>query len=192
VSFSIFSHLLVAERHRQRAASEVGFSIPVMSERFVPPEAEPLLATTARGRFIRTPRNQEGMARYGIFPCPLEEEPLLLGRLHEALWECSEAEGWANRFSTVGEALDFMRASPYAPKILVLPESVLAQWGAQETIVGELEGMLVLSSTLPVGMALLTAHPASVGVYTRVGDHLGLQLTGVNHTVAVVRADGLD
>jgi hypothetical protein len=191
VTLSIFSHLLQAERYRQRAASEGGFSIPVMSERVVPPESEPLLVTTSRGGFVLTRRSHEGLARYGFFPCPLEEEPLLLGRFYEALWAFSEAQGWHNRFGSVGEALEVMRASSYPPKVLTLPESLVARMGAQGTTVGELEGVHVLSSALPEGTALLTAHPVSVGVYTRVGDHLGLQFTSVSQAVAVVRTDEL-
>ena len=122
MNLSVLAYLLVTERHRQRAAPAGGFSVPFMSEREVPPETEPLLVTNARGGFVQTRRSHEGVARFGFSACPLESEPILLGRLYDALASLSAASGWMNRFNTMAAAIDFMRASPCKPKNLVISE----------------------------------------------------------------------
>jgi len=193
MNFSILSYLLTTERYRQRAASGGGFSVPVMSEREVPPTAQPLLVTNARGGFSPTVRNSEGYARFGFSPVPLGDEPRLFLALLDALWDLSVASNWENRFNTVSDALSHMRASSFQPKSLVISEDLVASFSKDlgGVSVGELEGVRVLSAKLPLGSALLVTDPASFGVYTRVGDHLGLQLFNVRQTASVIRTDGL-
>jgi len=57
--------------------------------------------------------------------------------------------------------------------------------------VAEVDGLRVLASTgLPDGAAIVAAAPGDVGVYTRVGDWLGLFFKRVDRTIALVR-DGV-
>ena len=49
------------------------------------------------------------------------------------------------------------------------------------------DGMQVLLSSLPEGFALVAGSPSALGIYTRVGDHLGLLLQRVDRVVMVVR-----
>jgi hypothetical protein len=174
MNLSILAHLLVTERHRQRAAPAGGFSIPFMSEREVPPETEPLLVTNARGGFTQTRRSREGLARFGFSPCPLEGEPILLGRLYNAL--------------------EFMRGTSCKPKNLVVSENLVSQFTTDESggLVGSVDGIRVLSAKLPLGVALLFTNPSTLGVYVRIGDYLGLQFYNVRQNVAVIKVDGLD
>lgn len=193
MNLSILAHLLVTERHRQRAAPAGGFSVPFMSERKVPQDAEPLLVTNARGGFVPTRRSREGVARFGFSACPLESEPILLGRLYDALQGLSGASGWANRFNTTAAAIEFMRSSPYKPKNLVISENLVSQFTTDESggLVGNVDGIRVLSANLPLDSAILfTASPA-LGVYVRIGDYLGLQFYNVRQTVTVIKIDGL-
>src|SRR5512141_2103696 len=118
MSFSIFSYLLVAERLRPRADSGAGFSIPALSERGVTDGLDPILVTNARRGFVVTRKNREGMARFGFSPCTLEEEPALLESMIHQIVRLSVEGGWANRFGSVGEAIDSMKASRFKPKNL--------------------------------------------------------------------------
>jgi len=52
--------------------------------------------------------------------------------------------------------------------------------------VAEVSGLKVLIAPLLKGAALLTASPPLVGVYTRVGDYLGLQLCNAHQNIVVV------
>lgn len=194
MDISLLAHLLVTERHRQRAASGGGWSVPVMSDREVPPEAEPMLVTNARGGFVPTRRNHEGFARFGISACPLESEPVLLGRFYGALASLSSCSKWPNRFSSANEAIGAMQATTYKPKTLVVSESLISQFTTDESgvLVGNIDGIKVLSANLPIGGALLFTNPTLLGVYVRIGDHLGLQFYNVRQTVAVIKVDGLD
>jgi hypothetical protein len=192
MNLSILAYLLVTERHRQRAASGGGFSVPVMSEREVPPEAEPMLVTTARGGFLQTRRNREGMARFGFSVCPLESESTLLGRLYSALGSLSEGSNWGNRFSSAPAAIEYMQASPFKPKNLVVSEDLVSRFSTETgELVGNIGDIRVLSAKLPMGGALLFTAPTALGVYVRIGDNLGLQLYNVRQTVVVIKIDGL-
>jgi len=180
--FSALSYLLVTERLRQRAASGGGFSVPAMEERQIPENLDPILATNMRGTFLQVRRGSQGVARYGFFHCPPAQEPLVL----EALVSNVLQFKWANVFGSIPEALEAMRASPFPPKTVVIPPGHVLLEG--ETV--SIQGLQVVTSPLPQGCALVAAAPASLGVYTRVGDHLGLQLYNVPRTLMVVRPNG--
>ena len=124
---------------------------------------------------------------------PLEQEGLLLERLFEALWSFSEKSRGPNRFSDVNQAILWMRDSAFRPKNLVVSQDLLDHLNVPSggVSVGEFNGVRVLTSKLPPGTALLATDPTSLGVYVRVGDHLGLQLFNVDQTVSVIRTDGL-
>jgi hypothetical protein len=193
VNLSVLAHLLVTERHRQRAAPAGGFSVPFLSEREVPPEVEPMLVTDARGRFVPTRRSHEGLARFGFSACSLECEPILLGRLYDSMVSLSVEHGWNNQFSTMSDAIDFMRASPFKPKNLVISEDLVSQFTTDESggLVGSIDGIRVLSAKLPLGAALLFTAPPALGVYVRIGDYLGLQIYNIRQSVAVVKVNGM-
>lgn len=195
MSLSVLAHLLSTERYRQRAAPLGGFSTPVMLEREVPEGLESILATNARGSFMPTRRNQEGVARYGFFVCPLEREEDVLLRLFETVWSMSLSGSWGNRFSSVAEAVAAMRATSLPPKTIIIPSSSASALCGQELPAGRItvvDGVQVVTSSLPEGSAIVATIPAALGVYTRVGDHLGLQLYNLQQTLMVVRSnDGM-
>jgi hypothetical protein len=87
-----------------------------------------------------------------------------------------------------------MQATTYKPKTLVVSESLISQFTTDESgvLVGNIDGIKVLSANLPIGGALLFTNPTLLGVYVRIGDHLGLQFYNVRQTVAVIKVDGLD
>lgn len=185
----MLSALLVPERYRQRAATGSGFSVPVMSEREVPPTAQPIFVTTTRGGFTTTFRNREGYARFGFSLVPIDQESLFLWKMFESLWAFSEQCNWGNRFSSLRDA----RESLVQPKSLVVSEDIISNFDRSSVggKVGEYESLSVFSAKFPPGIALLATDPVSFGVYMRVGDYLGLQLFRINQTVSLVRSNGL-
>jgi hypothetical protein len=192
MNFSIFSYLLVAERLRPRADSGAGFSIPALSERGVEDGLDPILVTNARKGFVVTRKNREGMARFGFSLCTLEEEPELLVTLVQQIVKMSIQGGWSNRFSSVGEAIDAMKASRFKPKNLVLPRGVISRFTDADGVQhGKVEGLQLLSTDLPEKCAILVADAPALGVYTRVGDYIGLQLYNVDKTFAVIESHEL-
>jgi len=192
MSFSIFSYILVAERLRPRADSGAGFSVPALSERGVADGLDPILVTNARREFKVTRKNREGMARFGFSFCTLEEEPALLGDLIRQVVSLSIQSSWANRFGSVGEAVESMQASRFKPKNLVLPKGVVSRFTDENGVQhGNVEGIQLLSTDLPAKCAILVADAPALGVYTRVGDYIGLQLYNVDKTLAVIESHEL-
>lgn len=192
MSFSIFSYLLVAERLRPRADPGAGFSVPALSERGVVDGLDPILVTNARNGFVVTRKNREGMARFGFSLCTLEEEPALLAGLVQQVVSLSVQGGWSNRFNSVGEAIDSMRDSRFKPKNLILPRGVLSRFTDEDGVQhGKIEGLQLLSTDLPDRCAILVADAPALGVYTRVGDYLGLQLYNVDKTLSVIESHEL-
>lgn len=192
MSFSIFSYLLVAERLRPRADSGAGFSVPALSERGVGDGLDPILVTNARREFRVTRKNREGMARFGFSLCTLEQEPSLLVDLIRQVVTLSTQGGWANRFESVGGAIESMRASRFKPKNLVLPSGVIGRFTNEDGVHhGKVEGIQLLSTDLPNKFAILVADAPALGVYTRVGDYIGLQLYNVDKTLAVIESHEL-
>jgi hypothetical protein len=204
MALSVLERLLVTERYRPRAAAGSGFSVPILLEREVGPEHEPLLVTNSRGLFVPTRRAAEGFARYAFFPCPLDEEDQLLVRLHAALWSEGEAAGWTNRAPTLDRGMAVFRGLASAqPSAVVVSQDAAALEGelsAEELDklrklrghVAEIHGVRIYLAPLPAGCAIVAAAPKALGVYTRVGDHLGLQLLNVRRTLVVVKPDGVD
>ena len=192
MNFSIFPYLLATERIRPRSDSGAGFAIPAMSERGVADGLDPILVTNARGGFVTTHKNREGMARFGFSPCTLEQEPALLSALLQQILHLSVERGWGNRFGSVGSAVDFMKASRFKPKSLVLPRGVISRFtddeGAQH---GKVEGLQLMSTDLPDKCAILVTDAPALGVYVRVGDYVGLQLYNVDKTLAVIESHEL-
>jgi hypothetical protein len=188
MNFSILSYLLSTERYHQRAAREKGFSVPVMLEREVPPTTSPLLVSNSRGGFSTTSRSSKGLARLGFSYVPLENESKFFLNLFISLREITVRYNWENQFKTVSDSLSYMRRSPFQPKRLVVSEDLVSSFSRtpDDVSVGELDGVQVLSTTLPPGSALLVTDPVSFGVYVRVGDYLGVQLFNLREAVSLV------
>lgn len=189
---SVLSYLLLTERHRPRAASGSGFATPVMMERESPEGSDPCLVSTTRGGFVVTRRTLEGAYRFAFFHCPIEREGEVVTNLYRAVWDHSTTLGWGNRFRTPREALAAMRDTP--AKTVILPRSLAESFAPGQEIpegkVTIVNGLHVLVAPLPEQSAIVASAPATLGVYTRVGDHLGLQLTAVRQRLMVVGPDG--
>ncbi len=197
--YAALERMLRTERHRQRAAPRGGFSTPGLCSVNVGEDAMPLLATNMRGRFLPTRPSAEGLARFGFSEVPIGQEGPLLSELHRTLTELSRTNGWGNRCSDVAEALTRLQAQGTEPKSLVISEAQLAgilgkdsdlevarRAMATQGYVTMVGGMQLLLSDLPDGSALVAGSPASLGVYMRVGDHLGMLLQRVNRSIMVV------
>lgn len=200
--YSALERLLRPERRHQRAAPRGGFSTPGLCLTAVSAECMPLLATNMRGRFLPTRRNTHGEAPFGFSYCPLGEEGNLLNELHRTLFDLSGKSNWGNRCSAVSEAVNRLRSSGMEPKSLVVSESQLTETlgsdfdlnSARRAMVFQgyvtmVDGMQLLLSDLAEGLALVAGPPSTVGIYTRVGDHLGLLLQQVDRAIMVVRPD---
>lgn len=198
--YAPLERMLKTERYRQRAAPRGGFSTPSLCFTAVPPDSMPLLASNMRGTFMPTRRNVEGMAPFGFSPSIVGQEDGLLNELHRVLWELSERSGWTNRCSAIPEAVERLRTQGTEPKSLIVSESQVAGFMGPDFDLGAarramavqgyvtvVDGMQVLLSALSEGSALVAASPAALGIYTRVGDHLGLLLQRVDRAVMVVR-----
>lgn len=197
MKLSILTHLLITERERPRAAAKgAGFGIPAMMEReALYKNADPVLGSGSRGQFLVTPQTRDGFYRYALSPCPFETENGILAQLHETVWNEGVRRGWSNRAPTVLAGLKVMKDFGLIPKSIVIPLSLAATFCPPEIEVEEgqissVGGVSVLVGPLPEGSALIAAEPALVGVYTRIGDYLGLQLYGVSKTLVVVRDVG--
>lgn len=189
---SVLSHLLLTERHRPRAARGGGFSVPAMMEREAPGEVDPVVVSNTRGDFVQTRKTSEGLYRFAFFPCPIEEEGKTLAHLFQTLWAMSTTSKWSNRYQDVREALKAMKASPIEPKTVVLPKGLAETFAGQALPDGRVlvvEGLHVLVAPLPERSAIVAAQPTRLGVYTRVGDRVGLQLYNVPQTLMLVQAD---
>jgi hypothetical protein len=192
MNFSIFPYLLATERIRPRSNPGAGFSVPAMSERGVADGLDPILVTNARGQFVTTHKNKEGMARFGFSPCTLEEEPSLLTTLVRQTLILTIERGWGNRFDSVGDAIESMRASRFKPRSLVLPRGVISRFTDEEGVQhGRVEGLQLMSTDLPDKCAILVTDAPALGVYVRVGDYVGLQLYNVDKTLAVIESHEL-
>lgn len=192
MNFSIFSTILSVERYRQRASVGGGFSVPALLERDLPDGSDPILSTNARGSFVFTHRNSEGFARYGFSQVPLESEPLLLGSLVETLYNSDQVR----KYTSLGEAFTALEGFSLAPANLILAEMLVPLFSTDRLGVPyqKFEKVRVLrapQSELKPGVALLVSSPESLGVYTRVGDYLGIQLFNIHRTIALVSLNEL-
>jgi hypothetical protein len=200
MAYGALERILRTERFRQRAAAGGGFSTPGLCFTSVGEDSLPLLATNMRGRFLRTRRNVEGLAPFGFSYCPVGEEGPLLNELHRTLWEISTQEGWSNRCTSIAGAVNYLHALDLEPKSLVVSESQIAgllgpdfdlsaarRTMAVQGFVTVIDGMQLLLSDLPEGSALVAGAPSALGIYTRVGDYLGMLLQRINRVIVMVR-----
>ncbi len=180
--FSVLSHLLHVERHRQRitrSAMSAGFATPALGEIELSTNDEPpMLATNMRRTFLLTRKSREGIARYGFSPCTTEDESVLVTELARVLWEMSEPYGWEIRCNAVASAVEAFRGRGLEPRTLVvssaLARGVLAQEAPPpEGLAGVVDKMQVLVTNLPENVALVALAPAKTGYCVRVGDTVG-------------------
>lgn len=176
---ALFAHIFVPERHRQRAG-DVGFAVPAFSEVEYADgrEIEPLLATNMRNTFVRTRVSTHGHARFGFSECEVDHEGELLCEFHRVLVETIRQEGWKNIASSVPTGIELLQSLGFAPKVVVVAPSDSGQAIS--------DGVYQVVADLPTGAALVMALAAQVGLYTRVGNHMGLLAYRVDRALVAV------
>jgi hypothetical protein len=181
--FSVFSHLFLVERARQRikrSATAAGFATPALGEIDInATDTDPLLATNMRGTFLLTRKTPNGIARYGFSPCFIEEEGVLATELAIRLWDGSETCGWDIRCKSVPEAVESFGQASLEPRTLVvsaaLARGILGQEApVPEGLAGTVNRMQVLVTSLPETVALVALAPVSAGLCVRMGDSIGI------------------
>jgi len=208
---TVLGRLFVPERRNMRTPEKLQASIrsgvsarPALNELEVPEDVEPLIVTNAARQFVPTRRSvTRGVARYGFSEVPVEEEEQLVIELYMSLLDYSLRNRWGNRCNSVTEAVARLRRSELEPALLVVPESVLPDicgpdfdptWAAQmmkaQGYVATVDNMQVMTADLPAGAALVSTHPESSGLYTRVGDYLGIMIQRADRAFMVV-GDGV-
>jgi hypothetical protein len=200
---SALATILRPERYPQRLAKSGGnfLSVPVLSEHAVEVKDGPFLVTNMRGSLVVTRRSLTmGVVRYGFSEVPLADESALLGKWWQQYHTASVANNWGNRCSTVVEGLNRMRSLRFEPKYVVLPKAEFLTGEKEEEqverltlaqgFVADMGDVKVLLADLPKGAALVTTEPMLVGLYTRVGDSLGVVFRCADQSVMVV-GDGL-
>ena len=197
MAFTALERMLSTERFQQRAGA-VGHAIPALIERASREADGPFLVTNMRGTFLPTRLASSGVVRFGFSEVPLEEDDLILAELHKVVSRLSDGEGWSNRCTSVQEAVARIRGTTLEPKTIVIPPSMLDTLGldlgeeaararmARQGYVTKIDEMQVLLANLPDGQALVAAAPSVLGVYTRVGNHLGILLQRVDRALVVV------
>lgn len=193
--------LLETERIHRKAAvtTGVGFAVPALYE--FPAEAgmAPFLVSNSRGSFVLGSRSRDGHVRLAFSECPLDEEGAMLAELHRVLWGISVQHGWANRCTSIAQAIARMKALALEPKVLVVATSFLEDaCGEPVTLedaeklmmaqgyVAESDGIRVLASDLPAGLAILAASREVTGVYVRVDDRLGVMVRKADQSLVLV------
>lgn len=182
--FSVLSHLLNVERHRQRitrSAMSSGFATPALGEIQLSSgeEAPPMLATNMRGTFLYTRKSRDNVVRYGFSICPVDEEGVLVTELARVLWELSEVHKWGIRCRAVASAVEAFKVQGLEARTLVvsaqLARGVLGQESLPpEGLAGTSDKMQVLVTNLPENVALVALAPAKAGTCLRVGDNIGM------------------
>lgn len=197
----VLSNILRPERFRQRIASSASgtlaghnLTVPALSE--LKTSYEPFLVTNMRRTFVPTRCSKEGIARYGFSEIPLDEEDSVIVELFSSLLSIGSQKQWGNRSSSIGEALSTMRGRGLEPKFLIASRQDIGASDAEEKKferlallqghIAELDNLQVLLSDLPKGSAMVTVSPALLGIYTRVGDYLGVLIQKADQFIQVV------
>jgi hypothetical protein len=179
--FSVISHLLHVERHRQRitrSAMASGFATPALGEIEIGSSEEPLLlATNMRGTFLQTRKSFGGIARYGFSTCTVADEGVLATELARVLWDLPETHGI--RCNAVATAVAAFHSHGLEPRTLVvssqLARTVLGQDALPpEGLAGAVDKMQVLVTGFPETVAIVALSPRQAGLCVRVGDNIGM------------------
>lgn len=172
--------------------------MPALQERPTDAEEAPFLATNMRSQFIPTRLGSTGLVRYGFSESPHEEDDLFVQRIHDAI---SSQPDWTNRCSSLADAMAYLRAGGLEPRSIVVSEKCLPEISPDLVIedaqkmmghqgyVTKIEDVQVLIADIPVEKALVAAAPSLVGVYTRVGDYLGVLLLRADRSIVAVTRD---
>jgi len=199
MAFTALERLFATERLRQRAAPQGGFAVPAMHERAATDSDGPFLATNMRAAFLPTRTSREGIVRYGFSLVPVGTDDRLLGELYRTLLSFPASDA-PPRCTSVQQAIARLHSHGMTPRTLLIPSSALAEivpglsvevaeesmrTKSEVAVVGDLT---ILLADLPDGAALVAAAPALVGVYTRVGDYLGVLVQQSTKTVVAVAA----
>lgn len=208
---SVLGLVLSADRRNMRTPEKLSASIrsgvssrPVLNELPVEEDVEPLLVTNAAGQFVPTRRSaSRGVARYGFSELPLEEEGRLLSELYMTLLNISWAQKWGNRCNSIPEAINRLREQSLEPSHLIVPEAIIPDicgpdydpaWTEQlmmrQGFITVVDEMKVVAADLSDGAALVIASPGVSGLYTRVGDYLGVMVQRADRAWMVV-GDGV-
>jgi hypothetical protein len=185
---SIFGHLLRVEKFLAPKGKRGDFAAPLLGEVQLPKGQDPLYATNARGGFAVTRMSQTGAARFGFSLCPIDDELQLFRRFFDFI--AAEARS-PIRCKGVQVAVDRLRGNGLEAKALVVSAFDATEMLGKSDVslegpAGMVNGMTVLVADLPKGTAILTVAATRLGVYTRVGDHLGLLFQRVDQNVVVV------
>jgi hypothetical protein len=140
----------------------------------------PLLVTNARFTFMRTEVSKNGYARFGFTECPVDREEGLLLEFHRVLVAESSRNGWGCSVPSFQEGLVRMKTVGATPKFVVM---------SKEEPLPVPDGLIPLTCGFPPGVALISVRPEDAGLYTRVGDYVGVMAKRVNLAfVAVIPA----
>ncbi len=189
----IWNRLVVVERYPPRPSSEVGFVPPIVGAHLVTREQEPILVTNTKGVLVQTRILPDGHARFAFFKCPLSQEGTLLSAFYswlvensarplatsvpEALAAYPKGRSLVLSEDLIGEVLGPRHYPPRQVEALMKLQGYLAM----------VDGRQVLMGALPPRSALLLSEPLALGVYTRVGDYMGLQLYNVQDNALAIR-----
>jgi len=207
---TVLGRLFVPDRRNMRIPEKLEASIrsgvsskPVLNELEVQEDVEPLIVTNVSRHFVATRRSAvRGTARYGFSEIPIDEEDNFVVELYMSLLDFSLKNQWRNRCNTVMEAISRFRGSDLEPVFFVVPEAVLPEicgsdfdpgWAAQmmkaQGYVATVDNMQVMTADLPPGAALVSTHSEVAGLYTRVGDYLGIMVQRADRAFMVVGDD---
>lgn len=201
MGYTVLERCLQPDRGRRRAARGGGVSMtPVLHERKVGADTDPVLVTNARGVLMPTKASSSALLRCGLFPCEPDDEDKLFVGLYQTLRITSHAQGWQNRCATIADAVARMRKEQLEPKTVVVSEAVVRKLkidpkearriqGVQGYVTTH-QGLQALIADLPESSALVVAAPAQAGVHVRVDDHVGIMLMRVNRAFMLVE-DGM-
>ena len=192
--------VLETERiRRQASVTGAGFAVPALYQYPAKPDEGPFLVTNARGSFLLG-RSKYDIIRLAFSECPLGGESRLFSELHRVLWGISVQRQWSNRCSSIAQAVAQMRESGLEPRAIVVSPSFLEDTcgtpltleEAEEMMlaqghVAESDGVKVLAAGLPEGAAFVAT--ASVGVYFRIDQHLGVLIRRADRSLVLVGDD---
>lgn len=178
---TILSELLKTERYHQRTprSSRGSFAgllatIPSMLEIELSEGVEdPLLVSNMRGQFLVSRKSRTNCGRFGFSEIPLEEEDALILELIQSV----RKQPWGTCFTTFERALEDMQESPTPARFLVC---------AKGSEIQVPPGVTLLQTGLPEGVGLLSSDRDATGLYTRVGNFVGLMIQNASNTLRVI------
>ncbi len=206
MKLSVLERLLSVDLHRPKMVDVGVFTSPVAIKFPSGPEEGPWVTSLSTGKFTRTRPNKEGDVGQAFVLVPPDQEDSLLGELFQTLWRVSSMEGWTNRCSSIGEAVQRMLAFGLQPKTLTVPFATLREIVGTELteedadrltlakgFVTEVSGIQVISARQAIGKntAILSTARPLVGHYTRVREHVGVTILQADRSLVLVGGDAV-